>query len=65
MRVSGRPICAAPLEGIPSTVPLHDALFLYGEAVQSNEGFCGTSIHGRFCELREFFAIDASGTGND
>jgi hypothetical protein len=28
-----------PLEGIPSTVPLHDALFLYGEAVQSNPRF--------------------------
>ena len=28
-----------PLEGIPSTVPLHDALFLYGEAVQSNHLF--------------------------
>ena len=40
MRASGRPICAAPLEGIPSTVPLHDALFLYGEAVQSNPRFC-------------------------
>ena len=44
MRASGRPICAAPLEGIPSTVPLHDALFLYGEAVQSNHRFWHTVI---------------------